>query len=113
MRYALAVLLTLGGWIFTAQAQSQEAQHSPTRKQCDSIVQSIGKTPGKLRSMPFKKLHEAETVVFNCSKTYQLYAYSVADATISQFMLERCEDFIHDRELDDSFFAWDAKLYGH
>lgn len=109
MKYALAVLLVL---VVTPQPQGQEAQQPPTRQQCDSIVTSIGATPGKIRSMPFQKLHEVETLVFNCAKTYKVYSYGFVDATISQAMLERCEDFIHDRQLDDSFFAWDAKLYG-
>jgi hypothetical protein len=108
----LAVLLLSVASVFTTHAQSQEAQKPPTKEECDSLAVSIGQTAGKLRSMPFRKLHEAEVAMFNCAKSYKLYPYSAVDATISQAMLERCEDFIHDRELDDSFFAWDEKLYG-
>jgi hypothetical protein len=112
MRCALAVLLVLAGLPFATEAPSQQEQQAPTKQECDSIATSFGRIPGKLRSMPFRKLHEAEMIAFNCAKTYKIYPYSVLDATISQMMLERCEDFIHDRELDDTFFAWDARLYG-
>jgi hypothetical protein len=110
-RYTLALLVVAVSAIST-QAPSQQKRKSLTKEECDSIVTSVGTTPGRLRSMPFRKLHETEVVVLDCVKTYKLYAYSVADATISQFMLERCEDFIHERELDNDFFTWDEKLYG-
>ena len=106
MKRMLLAVLVLG---FAGAAQAQQPS---TRDQCDSLVKTVGQTPGKLRSMPFKKLFEAEKFAFSCASTYKVYAYSVVDATISQAMLERCEEFIHERELDDTFFARDAKLYG-
>ena len=110
MKYKFAIFLFLFGAVFTTQ--SREAPKAQTREECDSLVISVGNTPGKLRSMPFARLHEAETALLECVNTFNLYEYSVADATISQVMLERCEEFIHERKLDDSFFAWDEKLYG-
>lgn len=106
MKTILAAVLVLG---FGGAAH---AQQQPTREQCDSVVKLMGETPGKLRSMPFKKLFDAEKFVFDCASRYKSYSYSVADATLSQLMLERCEEFIHERELDDKFLARDAKLYG-
>jgi len=103
MRFMLMIVVSLGMFA--------HAQQPPTKEYCDSLVKSLGPV-GKLRAMPFKRLHDLEVQAFTCSSKYKVWAYSAADATISQAMLERCEAFIREQKLNDDLFAWDAKLYG-
>jgi len=107
MRTVLVLLVLLASVI--TQAHSQE-KRPLTKEECDAVILSLGKAPGKIRSMPFKQLQQTEAMVFHCANIYQTYQYSATDATISQVMLERYEGFIRERGLDIDFFTWDARF---
>jgi hypothetical protein len=90
-------------------ACSAQAQQSPTREQCNSSVEFLSQNRDNLSTIPFKKLFLMEKEMFTCSKLYKEWSYSLADATISQFQLARCEDFINKHKLDDAFFKEDEE----
>ncbi len=91
---------------FATPSLSAQTQQ-PTRDLCTSHVVMVGQHPEKLQSLSFRDLFVLEKEMFACSQVYKEWSFSLADATITQLQLRRCEEFISEHNLDDAFFKED------
>ena len=107
MKTILAVLI-LGFATLSLYAQTQQ----PTREECTSQVVMVGQHPEKLQSLPFRDLFALEKEMYACSRVYKEWSFSLADATITQIQLQRCEEFISRHNLDDAFLKEDEDRVG-
>jgi hypothetical protein len=95
-------------FIATPVPAHAEDVRTPTYQQCEADTKALGQHLDKLMAMSFKQLFTVEKEEFACAKEYKNYAFSEADATITQLQLTRVENFITEHKLDSQFLEEDA-----